>query len=206
MIRRKSICSLPLLLLALCVFGSCSASRQGPERPRVQAEKEQKPQGRFDPFEMPADREIVPEKYPKSGAISGHSEIVMETRALDPAPGISIGVPTAFDSTNNQVFRVQLFAGKQFGEAKQSLRVAEEIFDRPVYLDYEVPYYKVRVGSFVSRREAEEYQLRAQAAGYRNSWVVVSFVKINRAAPLYEIESEWEPLDSTEIEDNLQNE
>ena len=55
-----------------------------------------------------------------------------------------------------------------------------------MYLDYEVPYYKVRVGSFGSREEAEEYQQRAKAAGYRNAWVVMVNLGVKEAKPLYD--------------------
>ena len=44
----------------------------------------------------------------------------------------------------------------------------------------------MRVGSFRSREEAEEYALRAKAAGYRDAWVVVVNVKVRQPALLYE--------------------
>ena len=66
-----------------------------------------------------------------------------------------------------------------------AVQVAEEIFDRPVYLDYEVPYFKIRVGSFFDRDQAEDYMMRARAAGYKEAWVVVTNVAVREAAPLY---------------------
>ena len=66
------------------------------------------------------------------------------------------------------------------------MQIAEEIFDHPIFLDYEVPYYKVRVGSFRDKESAEVYQLRAKSAGYNNAWVVMVTVNINKAENLYE--------------------
>ena len=91
------------------------------------------------------------------------------------------------DTLNNQAFRVQILTTKVYGEARTALRVAEEIFDRPVFMDYEVPYFKLRVGNFAEREIAENYQQRARAAGYTNAWVVVVTVAVEEPAPLYEI-------------------
>ncbi len=90
------------------------------------------------------------------------------------------------DTLNNQAFRVQILTTKVYGEARTALRVAEEIFDRPVFMDYEVPYFKLRVGNFAERETAENYQQRAKAAGYTKAWVVVVTVGVEEPAPLYE--------------------
>ena len=90
------------------------------------------------------------------------------------------------DTINSQAFRVQLFTTKLYREAQEAVRTAEEIFDQSVYVDYEVPYFKVRVGSFADRDAAEDYQQRAKAAGYRNAWVVMVNVSIREATPLYD--------------------
>ncbi|MBU0984142.1 MAG: SPOR domain-containing protein, partial [candidate division Zixibacteria bacterium] len=105
-------------------------------------------------------------------------------------------------SANNQAFRVQIFTSKLYNDARQALRVAEEIFDRQLYIDYEVPYFKVRVGSFDTRDAAEAYQLKAKAAGYGNAWVVLVTVGVVEAAPLYDdlpepVFPEPVPFDST---------
>ena len=55
-----------------------------------------------------------------------------------------------------------------------------------MYVDYEVPNYKVRVGNFVDRNAAEDYQQRVRAAGYGNAWVVMVNIGIREVAPLYQ--------------------
>lgn len=141
----------------------------------------------YDPLELPEDREIVPEAHPRSGHISGQTAFVeVADMEADTVAAIAQLPPDAVDSLSNQAFRVQLFTSKAYGEARHAVNVAEEIFDRPVYLDYEVPYFKVRVGSFADREGAEEYMMRAKTAGYDNAWVVAVNVRVKETPSLYD--------------------
>ncbi|MFZ5980066.1 MAG: SPOR domain-containing protein [Candidatus Zixiibacteriota bacterium] len=157
----------------------------------VEEEKEAAPSGYtdsrdFDPLELPQDKDIVPVKNPQSGIING-SKIVIDNVNLGKDSSAAVAnVPSDRDTLNNQVFRVQLYTSKYYNEARDARTVAEEIFDQPVFVDYEVPYFKVRVGNFGSREDAEEYQLGAKAVGYDNAWVVVVNVNKKEAALFYE--------------------
>jgi hypothetical protein len=159
----------------------------------------------YDPLELPQDRDIVPQLRPQSGPISGRDQLIArDTVATDTAVSVTGGAPAVIDSANNQAFRVQLYTSKLFGEARRQLQVAEEIFDQPVYLDYEVPYFKVRVGNFPDREAAEAYQQKAKATGFSNAWVVLVTVNVQEASPLYEqgltspvIDSSAVPEDTT---------
>jgi len=186
----RSICSLVLLAAAvIVVIAGCppkQASVTEAERPAAAPADSL----RFDPFELPQDRENVPAMYPVNAAVTGRETIESEKAvpmAADSAEAeVETGVPTEVDTLNHQAFRIQIFTTKLYGEAQHTKRIAEEIFDRPVYLDYEVPYYKVRVGSFADRYEAEDYAQRVRAAGYPDAWVAATTVSIRQAAPLYE--------------------
>ncbi len=105
------------------------------------------------------------------------------------------------DSVNGQAYRIQLYTSKLYGEARHELRVAQEIFDRPVFLDYEVPYYKIRVGSFADRDKADEYLQRVKAAGYSTAWVVIVNVGVKEAAPLYRDTAPVQDIDTTYNDD-----
>jgi hypothetical protein len=142
---------------------------------------------RFDPLEFERDREVIPDEYPQSGAITGRrSDTGGETDEGD-GPGVEYGnVLDRIDTLANQTFRVQLFTSKLYGKAQRARTIAEEIFDRPVFVDYEVPYFKVRVGSFFDRDQAEDYQQRARAAGYDNAWVVMVNLGTRTSPPLYD--------------------
>ncbi|UCG62838.1 MAG: SPOR domain-containing protein [Candidatus Zixiibacteriota bacterium] len=159
------------------------AAEEEPQRPPVSGVD---PRG-FDPLELPEDREVVPIEHPRPGQISGRTEFVeAQPSVSDTTYRPSDGSPATVDSLYNQAYRIQLFTAKVYGEANLARQVAEEIFDRPVFMDYEVPYFKVRVGSFADRDEAEEYLMRAKAAGYTDAWVVMVNVRVKETAPLYD--------------------
>jgi len=143
----------------------------------------------FDPLELSRDREVVPSKYSRTGEIIG-KQVIVEAEPSDAGmdsteSDLVVPVPQV-DTLNNQVYRVQVFTSRVYGDARRAARVAEEIFDQPVYVEYEVPNYKVRVGGFVDRYDAEDYRQKAKAAGYRNAWVVMVNVGIKEVAPLYQ--------------------
>lgn len=184
---RGSICSPVIIcLLAMAVFGCARKGEVTPEDARPGERTEVDSRG-FDPLELPEDREVVSVTHPKSGAITGELAFVTtDPSQSDTTVETVTDLPDQIDSLHNQAFRIQLFTGKVYGEAKEALTVAEEIFDRPVFLDYEVPYFKIRVGNFADREDAEEYLMRAKTAGYTNAWIVAVNVRVQEAAPLYD--------------------
>ncbi|MCK4606604.1 MAG: SPOR domain-containing protein [candidate division Zixibacteria bacterium] len=185
--KRGNICSLLMSLFCLSLCIGCGGSRGvGKEEP-PHSDEAPPALTRFDPLELRQDREIVPARYPHSGAVrSQGGDIGMD----EPDSTVPSATSTLFidriDRLNNQSFRIQIFTSKLYGEAQYARMIAEEIFDRTVYLDYEVPYFKVRVGSFADRDTAETYQQRARAAGYANAWVVMVNVGIEEQPLLYD--------------------
>ena len=182
-----NIYSLYLVLVALLLLAGCRPAQKAEEEKGEAQEPTYTDAREYDPLELPRDREIIPEAYPRSGVISGGDLIVeADPRADDSTYGQIVEIPQAVDTLNNQVYRVQLFTSQYYNEAKQAQEVAEEIFDQPVFVDYEVPYFKVRVGNFASRFAAESYQQQTREVGYTNAWVVVVNLNIKENAPLYE--------------------
>lgn len=177
-------------------------------QPTVTPEKADRPETTatndraVDPLELPRDREIIPVKHPVAGDVAGRVALIEADKDTTFQP--TVIVPGDIDSLASQAFRVQLLTSQVYGEAKSAVRVAEEIFDRPVFLDYEVPYYKVRVGNFGNRDKAEEYRLRAEAAGYTDAWVVAVTVNVKQTSLLYEpasnpVESDTSAIDTAGI-------
>lgn len=176
---------IPIVLVLL--IGGCQSKRTATEEETRKPATSGVDQRGFDPLELPEDREIVPIEHPRAGEISGHAAFVeTESREADTVYGGQDESTPAIDSLNNQAYRIQLLTSKVYGEASNARRVAEEIFDRPVFMDYEVPYFKVRVGSFGEREDAEEYLMRAKSAGYSDAWVVMVNVRVKETAPLYD--------------------
>jgi len=136
---------------------------------------------RFDPLGMAQDSVIITE--PDSPAESRLRQKIQNQSAKRTAIADTSAVA---DSLNHQVYRVQLVTLESFSEARRAQGVAEEIFDLPVALNYDLPYYKLRVGEFVTKAEADAYLQKAKAAGYVNSWVVLANVGVKELKPLYE--------------------
>ncbi len=141
----------------------------------------------FDPLELPADNEVIPRTHPHTGEIIGRTILVDADSSSIVEESVQVAnVPEDIDTLTSQAYRIQIYTSKLYGEARQAVRIAEEIFDRPVYIDYEVPNFKVRVGSFGNREDAEDYLPRVRAAGYSTGWVVMVNVAVKEAAPLYD--------------------
>jgi len=184
---KRSVVIYKITLFFLIITLGCGAPQKGIKEEKETAPTEYSDSRDFDPLELAQDKEIIPVKYPQSGVINGSNIVVDDSELDDDTTAVDIiDVPTAMDTINNQVFRVQLFTSKYYNEAKNSRKVAEEMFDQPVFVDYEVPYFKVRVGNFGSREDAEEYQLGAKSVGYGNAWVVVVKKKKKETSPIYD--------------------
>lgn len=188
----RAICLLAVFPLLVWSCRGAGPTEEGPAS-RRQNELAYDERG-FDPLELPSDTQLVPVQFPVSGDLHGEDQVI---DIVDHPAGLFADGLTAdredIDTVNSQAFRVQLFTSKLYGEARRALAVAEEIFDCPVRIDYEVPYYKVRVGGFADRDDAEDYRQRAKAAGYSEAWVVVTAVGVKSTEPLYD---EVIPVDS----------
>jgi len=181
----RNIYSIPATVFCLFLL-SCQPAKQVADESADSGKTSAVSNRGFDPLELSADRDIIPIKYPRSGSILG-SDIETSGDSASADSGLTSAViPMSMDTTNSQAYRIQVFTSKLYGEAKKELRIAEEIFDRPVFVDYEVPYFKVRVGSFSDRDEAEKYRQKVKAAGYRTAWVVIVNLAVKKAADLYD--------------------
>lgn len=194
-----------LLLLLALLLAACG--QPGPSTPPAEepTPSESETTRGFDPLGLPQDDRVVPQVSPqREFDLEQQPFVTPEPIATehDTTDLILPDLPVAYDTLNHEAYRVQLLTTKLYGEARKAERVAHEIFDQPVYVDYEVPYYKLRVGSFADRETAEEYQLRAKSAGYRNAWVVLVMVDVKQAPPLYDLDSTIVP-DSIVVPDSL---
>ncbi|MEA3296527.1 MAG: SPOR domain-containing protein [candidate division Zixibacteria bacterium] len=185
MIRLGNTFSLPVLVLWLVLSSGCGGPRETEQEETPPSTTTPSELTRFDPIELQQDKQVVPSMYPQSGIIQGRRmDVDTDMQPVDLSDEGRSGTLEQIDTLSSQSFRVQIFAGKVYGEAQHEWIVAEEIFDRPVYLDYEVPYFKVRVGSFANRDTAELYLQRVKTAGYGNAWTVVVNVGVEELLPL----------------------
>ena len=78
-------------------------------------------------------------------------------------------------------YRVQIFAGRDIQAATMAETRAKEDFEPKgykVYLIFEAPFYKVRIGDFTDRNDAENVRDLAKGIGYKSAFVARSKVKV----------------------------
>ena len=63
--------------------------------------------------------------------------------------------------------------------------------DIDAYVSYDNPYYKVRIGDFTSRYDAEEFLTTLEGRGYKTAWIVRTLV-VNPAAKAATVQDEQE--------------
>lgn len=69
-------------------------------------------------------------------------------------------------------YRIQILQTEDAQEARDVQRDAILELDTDVYLIYDNPYYKVRVGDFAVRYDAEVFLQNVQKKGYSGAWIV----------------------------------
>ena len=79
-----------------------------------------------------------------------------------------------------QGYRVQIFASASIDEATAAQRVARDKIGDSVYVVYDPPVYKVRIGDFASRLEANQRLTRVVNMGYDDAWVVADKIYLRR--------------------------
>jgi hypothetical protein len=117
------------------------------------------------PLSLDGDTLNIPAHYP---LFAGDDTTFGQEYALVDRSGSRSGIR----ADSYESYRIQLYTSKLYGPAAKELNIAREVFDQKVWMDYEVPYYKVRVGDFSSRDEAEKYLSTVRDAGYESAWVV----------------------------------
>ena len=55
----------------------------------------------------------------------------------------------------------------------------EKLIQEKIYIQFELPNYKLRVGNFSSRKKAELYRNKIARLGYRSSWVIPTLIELD---------------------------
>jgi septal ring-binding cell division protein DamX len=72
-------------------------------------------------------------------------------------------------------YRVQILATSNKEKADMFAKEAQARFkDQKVYVEFISPYYKVRIGDFLTREEAEAFRAKAKSLGYFDAFIVES--------------------------------
>ena len=69
-------------------------------------------------------------------------------------------------------YRVQVLATRYFERADSLAVIMKSTLSDSVYVDFEAPNYKVRVGDFIDRDSAESLQQELVQMGYNSAWIL----------------------------------
>jgi hypothetical protein len=81
-------------------------------------------------------------------------------------------------ATSSFGYRVQIFASATQEGADQAAAEARGRFSERVHIDYEPPFFKVRVGDCTTRHEAERLRERAVQLGYEGPFVTETAIDV----------------------------
>lgn len=73
-------------------------------------------------------------------------------------------------------YRIQILQTEDAQEAREFQQDAFLRLDIDAYVSYDNPYYKVRVGDFTSRFEAEEFLATLEGRGFKSAWIVRTLI------------------------------
>jgi hypothetical protein len=93
--------------------------------------------------------------------------------ALEVVPAVSAGGPPDAD-TGAPRFRIQILASSQIDMARREKVNAENVMKQPVFMASEQSLYKLYVGDFKTRAEAEAALPNVRKLGYKDAWVVTA--------------------------------
>jgi len=76
-------------------------------------------------------------------------------------------------------FRIQLLASSSIEAVRAKKRTIEDELKLKVYVDFDAPYYKVYVGDYKDRKEADAALLKIKQSVYPDAWIVKSQVFVD---------------------------
>ena len=69
-------------------------------------------------------------------------------------------------------YRVQIYLSLQQDDAENVANAARGKIDEKVFVEFDPPYYKVRIGNCTNSEDVEELLNKVKRAGYPDAWVV----------------------------------
>ena len=116
-------------------------------------------------FIKPSDFNDNPPKFPTVNLPSFSSENDLENISSNEEINLIKG------------YRVQIVISQNEQELQDVKIEIEKSIDEQTYIIFELPNYKLRVGNFLNRKEAESFQKKIVRLGYRTAWVVPTMIE-----------------------------
>ena len=151
-----------LLAFSLSLFACAAPARKdsGIEDKRLLGEKA------FDPLGFAGDDSVITGKFAdRLDYLEKKNETSIDLDSLTRnSPG-----PAKIDTV---LYRVQIYTTKSFDDAQEYLNTVKRLFPEGVFVEYQIPYYKVRVGEYHSAAEGEAFLDKVKQLGFENAWLV----------------------------------
>lgn len=164
----KTICFFAAFLF-LCLGLGCTPS---PPLQEKQPEDLTEAERGFDPLAQDQERPIVIAE-PEEG--SEQVRILQKDHKALGSQEIPIGPD---ESGIIKGYRVQIFLSDNLREAARIMAEARGEFEEEIYLEYDAPYYKVRVGDCQTEAEGQGLLKVARDLGYRDAWLVYTVITV----------------------------
>jgi len=124
--------------------------------------------------------------------IYGQSDFILPSDFADNPPNLPNVVLPSFDDNDdsesvsdidftNSVkgYRIQIMISEDEKDLINVKQKLELIIKEKIYIKFELPNYKLRVGNFNSRKKAETYRNKVIQLGYRSAWVVPTLIELD---------------------------
>jgi hypothetical protein len=161
-----------LLIAGLILLTGCAGRLH---KASVEKDRRTTAEGRFDPLGFPGDDAVITGQGKSSKMpVQAEHDLSMPDNS-DQFSSPSGNQPDTETASATVIFRVQVFASKSFDEAQQFASDIEQLFPEGVFVEYQTPYYKVRVGEFYDPDEGEAFLDFVKQLGFKNAWLVRVF-------------------------------
>ena len=117
-------------------------------------------------FLKPSDFDDNPPKFPTINLPSFSNQEISETNPSDLEINLVKG------------YRVQIVISQNEKELQNLENEIQKSINEKIYIIFELPNYKLRVGNFLNRKEAENFQKIIVRLGYRTAWVVPTMIEL----------------------------
>lgn len=89
-------------------------------------------------------------------------------------PGDTFQFKNGIDVTDSTEmgYRIQVVSTPDYQNVELVMEELAQMMKEKVYLSFDPPNYKVRIGNFRFRSEAEKVQKNLNAMGYRTAWII----------------------------------
>ena len=158
------LCGLGILLSALITLLAGCGSSEGSRK-----DADSSPDVR--------ERKVLLSQTERQFNPSDYDDEIEQQRAASEASKDSLFI----ESEPTQGYRIQIFATSNIDEANaMRLTTVQRVTEDSVYIVYDPPVYKVRVGDFRTRTEASQKLGALSNIGFADAWVVSDRILLRR--------------------------